>query len=134
MPINVNKLIVKNVPTSFTDTWSIQKGKRTFTSTTLDSIARDCAGSPTAKLNNYKTFNNDYAKNEVRKFDEKSEMTRTFHYSNTQIKDHAFYRKADFLWNEPEMLEPKKFGRYSIRNLDMKSCFKQQVHDLSGIA
>ena len=51
-----------------------------------------------------------------------------------QIKDHHYYNKVDSLWNEPERLEPKKFARYSVKNTDLSTTFKQTVVDLAAVA
>ena len=50
-----------------------------------------------------------------------------------QIKDHNYYSKRDNLWNEPQRLDPKKFARYSEKNIDPETTFKKNVKDLVKI-
>jgi hypothetical protein len=52
-------------------------------------------------------------KDEKRKYKEKDEMTRKLHYDSIQIKDHNYYNRTSYLWNDPTKLHPTKFARYS---------------------
>jgi hypothetical protein len=37
------------------------------------------------------------------------------------------------LWNEPQRLDPKKFARYSEKNIDPETSFKKSICDLEKI-
>ena len=60
-----------------------------------------------------------------RPYNPKGEKDRQIHYDHIQIKDRHFYNKTDSLWNEPQRLDPKKFAKYSEKNIDPETTFKK---------
>jgi hypothetical protein len=74
------------------------------------------------------------AKDSQRQYNGLGDKDRKIHYTHLQIKDHNYYNKTDNLWNEPQRLDPKKFARYSEKNIDPETSFKKNIKDLQKIA
>ena len=70
------------------------------------------------------------AKDSQRQYNVLGDKDRKIHYTHLQIKDHNYYNKTDSLWNEPQRLDPKKFARYSEKNIDPETSFKKNIKDL----
>ena len=68
-----------------------------------------------------------------RSYNEKGEKNRKIHYQHIQVKDHSYYNTNDSLWNEPQLLDPKKFAIYSEKNIDPNTTFKKTIVDLPRI-
>ena len=118
----------------FSKNADVKVGKIISTKERLAKLTAGAGGMTSAKLMTDKQREIAVNKSYVRKFDDDAERARNIHYSNIQIKDHAYFNKTDSLWNEPERLEPNKFARYSVKNCDLNNTFKQTVVDLEGLA
>ena len=73
------------------------------------------------------------ARESHRQYNTLGEDDRKIHYTHVQIKDNNYYNKRDALWNEPQRLDPKKFARYSEKNIDPETTFKKNIIDLQKI-
>ena len=65
----------------------------------------------------------------ARKFTESEDLNRSTLAEKIPIKVHSYYNKKDNLWNEPHRLDPKKFAKYSEKNIDPETTFKFYIRD-----